>query len=467
MGDQCFSITVPNTDVTIQGGAGAVDGISFATGANVWAHAEAEMVLESKADMRLACGAVLAEAGKAGVIIGSAGSIQQSAGGGVRLYAGAGITPDTGGLGGPGGPFKVPGPAQVNAGHVAEKLNSLNDGIKGLSDVAGGIMDATDTGGSAFKKAKAAFDIAKGVWDTTKATGAHQTEGEGGEKETAGWAKAIDTGMGLGEVALGLGTTMGEGGADTASSIAAAAGLVGKATGAMEAAHPMSGEALKEAKAAQKEIAEAGVAGGGIAGPVDGPRIHEVAPANIDRECGANMTAKVAGDKTTVVDGKIEYTSGASIGMKAFSKIETQSLVFEAHANIKAVMKGLAIAKVESFGVAALEGKAKFKVETWGSGKIEAKGKLDIETGGKLGIKVGGLMATTVGGSIVSRAANVAFTGKGKFRATAPNIELKGKTLITKDTEIKGKLTCGLTGTFKGKIKGKKGGSITGTVTLG
>lgn len=455
MGDQCFSLTVPNTNATICAGAGAVDGFTLTTDANAFHHAAVNSITEAGADARVVAGAVFGAVAGTGVLIGTPCTIQISAGGGIQVYAGAGISPSLGGPTGPGDAFGPSSPADFKAGEKAESLNKLNDGIKGVSDVVGGIVDWKTADGSKFKQAKAAFDMAKGGWDTGKAAGME-----------SGTADGVGTGVGMvfsygGAVAAGMS-------GDITGLVTGAADFVGKGAGLVAGASPVKGGAgLGNTTAATGPTSVAGAAGGALGAPGDGPRIHEVAPANIDRKCGANMTAKVAGEKTTAVDGKIEYTSGASIGMKAFSKVETQSLFFEAHANVAAVMKGLAVAKVESLGIVAIDGKAKFKVETLGSGTIDAKGKLDIVTAGKLSMTVGAILAMKAGGPATLHAADVGVVAKGTASIKAPTVHLRGATTVHKDTVLKGKLTCNLEGTFKGKVKGKNGGTITGTVKLG
>lgn len=441
MGGQCFSIAVPNTDVTIQGGSGAVEGISLTTGQNVFTFSGVDTFFESGSDMKLASTGLLGAAGSTGVVVGTPATIQASAGGAVQLYAGAGITPDIGGPGGPGEAFGPSEPAEVTAGETADALTRFNDGLKAVGDLAGATLDmhsGLQAGGGegALNVAKGAFGYLKGAWDLGNAAA---PTGEAGAP--------IGTGMTVGESALGTAEgIMNIASGDVAGGVANLAGAASKLAGLGGGGSPMSGDALAEAKAAQQAIADNAAQGGHMAGAVDGPRIHEVAPANIDRECGANMTAKVAGDKTTDVDGKIEYKSGASISMKAFSKVETSSLNFEAYANVGATMKGLASAKVESLGQAVMEGKAKFKVATMAGGTIEAS-KLKIE----------GKATTTIESPVID-------IGSGKLTIDSETT-IKKKTTIKGVTAIKNKLTVHKKTEIKNKLKVAKkiqaGGNIT------
>lgn len=451
MGGQCFEITVPNTNVTLSAGAGAVDGITFTTDANAFHHAAINSITEAGADARIVAGAVFGAVAESGVLIGTPCTIQASAGGGVQIYAGAGISPSLGGPSGPGDAFGPSSPASFAAGDRAESLNSFNDGMKGVGSMLDAGLSLKNPEGR-LQQAKAAYDLAKGGWDTAKATGAENstldTVGQVGDLVFAG----INVGKADNNVEYAL----------------EAVNYVATLAGAANSLEPNRGGAgLGNETAPTAAGTAAGAAGGTLGAPGDGPRIHQVAPANIDRKCGADMTALVSGKKTTKVDGSIEYQSGSKIEMKAFSKIETQSLFFEAHANVIATMRGLAQAKVESLGKAVLDGKASVTVSSLGKGKVEAKGKLDIATNGVLDMGAKGVMKIHSGGAMTLSAPEVDVNGKTGITATAPKIELKGKTKITKDTEIVGNLKAKAKGTFTGKITGKKGGSIKGTVTLG
>jgi hypothetical protein len=420
-GDQSFCLTVPNANCTISAGAGAVDGFTMTTDANAFQHAAINSIIEAGADARVVAGAVFGAVAGTGVLIGTPCTIQASAGGGIQIYAGAGISPDLGGPTGPGEAFGPSEPAAFEAGERAESLNKLNDGIKAVSDVVGAGMDAAEAE-TAFEAFKAGYDMAKGGWEAAQALGAPEVS------------------FGESDLAMsGVGMFVAAAGGDTTDFVTAAADFVGKGMGAASKANPARGGAgLGNTTAATGPTSVAGAAGGALGAPGDGPRIHEVAPANIDRKCGADMTALVAGKKETKVDGKIEYTSGASITMKAFTKVETQSLFFEAHANVTAVMKGLAQAKVESMGKVLVEGKAKFKVATMGSGTIDATGKLDVKTKGKMTLDAGGVLAMKAGGAATLHAANVGVVGKSKVALKAPNIELNGATKISKTLEVQG-----------------------------
>lgn len=443
MGDQCFSIQVPNTNVTIQGGAGAVAGVSITTDENEFFHAGVEMILESASDMRCASTGAFGAAATGGILIGTPATIQHSAGGGIQIYAGAGITPSIGSANGPGAGFGASAPAQVNAGARADSLNAFNDFVKAGSDVAGAVMSyqgATD----AIGKASAVFSGAKGAWDATKAA-------TGTKNDTVDTIFAAG-GMGFGAVnaanALGNGDNVGA----ATGAIGWVAGLATFVAGEEQKSNAAKakaayGEALSKAEAARAARSELGGKGGSLGPPADGPRIHEVAPANIDRECGADMTAKVGGDKTATVDGSITYKSGNSISMKAFSAISTSSLTFSAHANVSASMKGLATAKVESFGSASLDGKAKFSVSSKGAGSISAP-KIDIKTS-KLTVTSS---QTKIGPGKVD-------IGPGPVTIDSvttinKKTEIKGILQVAKKTEIKGALHVNNRILAKGEIKG-------------
>ncbi len=320
MGDQCFSLSVPNTNVTFSAGAGAVDGLSFSTDANEFHWAGVNSIIEANADARVVSNAVLGLAASSGVLIGTPCTIQATAGGAVQIYAGAGLTPSLGGPSGPGAAFGPSEPAEFEAGERAESLNRINDGIKGVSDMVGAAMDFHE--GHGFEAAKAAYEFAKGGWDTAKALGA-----ESGGAETG--FKGGDLVMSFaGATAAGMS-------GDMAGFVAGAADFLGKGASAMAGASPHAGAPAGNPTPATGPTSVAGAAGGAMGAPGDGSaRIHEVAPANIDRKCGGNMTAQVAGKKETKVDGNIEVQSGG--------KIETQSLFFEAHANVTAAVTGLA-----------------------------------------------------------------------------------------------------------------------------
>ncbi|MCC6877104.1 MAG: hypothetical protein IT378_22560 [Sandaracinaceae bacterium] len=429
--------------MTISAGAGAVPGMSFTTDANEFHHAGADVIVEAAVDMRLVSGSVLGAVAASGVLIGTPASIQASAGGGIQLFAGAGIAPSLGSASGPGAPFGPSQPAAVNAGSTAESLNRLNDGIKGASDVVGGAMDLASAEG-AFDRAKAAFDMAKGGWDVAKAGGA--------ESSTA------DTAFAIGGMAFGSAGAVKSGFLDETpdftnfiTGTAAVTGqIMGMGTAGDQAARmKAAGDALGAAGAGGQATSSTGAAGGSLGAPSEGARIYEVAPASIDREAGTNMTCKVGGKKTALVDGKIEYTSGASIEMKAFSKVETSSLFFEAHANIAAAMKGLATAKVESFGSVTVEGKAKFKVASMGKGDIEAS-KINIKAKATLDVTSAKITIGSGPLTINSATTITSHVNMKKIVKIGGNFYLEGK------AQIKGQVDVNAAINAKGDIKGNQ-----------
>ncbi|MBZ0115725.1 MAG: hypothetical protein K8H88_01930, partial [Sandaracinaceae bacterium] len=162
-----------------------------------------------------------------------------------------------------------------------------------------------------------------------------------------------------------------------------------------------------------------------------------------------NMTCKVGGKKTALVDGKIEYTSGASIEMKAFSKVETSSLFFEAHANIAAAMKGLATAKVESFGSVTVEGKAKFKVASMGKGDIEAS-KINIKAKATLDVTSAKITIGSGPLTINSATTITSHVNMKKIVKIGGNFYLEGK------AQIKGQVDVNAAINAKGDIKGNQ-----------
>lgn len=433
-GDQCFSLTVPNANCTISAGAGAVDGFTMTTDANAFHHAAVNSIIEAGADARVVAGAVFGAVAGDGILIGTPCTIQASAGGGVQIYAGAGISPSLGGPTGPGDAFGPSEPAAFEAGAKADSLNALNDGIKGVSDVVGAGMDMAGASNN-FERVKAGYELAKGGWDTAKALGASS----GGADNTF---KGGDLVMSYaGAVAAGMS-------GDITGLVTGAADFIGKGASAAAGASPARGGAgLGNTTAATGPSCVDGAAGGALGAPGDGPRIHEVAPANIDRKCGADMTALVAGNKETKVDGKIEYTSGASISMKAFTKVETQSLFFEAHANVTAAMKGLAQAKVESMGKALLDGKASVTVSSMAKAKIEApkvtiaaKASLDVSSAR---ITIGEGQLTVNSPTTITKVVNM-----------QKLVKVGGNFYLEKNANIKGKVDVKETVKANGEIKG-------------
>lgn len=427
--EQGFSLIVPNTNSTITAGAGAAEGICLTSDANHFLHAGAEIIVESVSDMRFATTGAFGAAATAGVLIGTPATIQASAGGGVQIYAGAGITPSIGSPNGPGAGFGASGAPKTGAGERAKAMNRFNDAVKGASDVAGAVMSfqgATD----AIGQAGAVLSGAKGAWDATKAvTGASSSEAD----MIFGVA-----GIGMGAVGAGNSLLSGDNVGATTGAIGFVTGLATLAAGEQQKSNAAGvqaayGEALAEAEAARAARTDAGGAGGSLGPPADGPRIHEVAPANIDRECGGDMTALVGGDKKSTVDGSVSYVAGNSISMKAFSAVSTSSLTFSAHANVSASMKGLATAKVESFGAATLDGKAKFTVSSKGSGTVSAP-KLAIKGTGTLTLT--SPSATIDGGNLTIDS----LTTVKKQVIMQKNVRIGMKLQVGEGAEIKKKL---------------------------
>ncbi len=427
---QHFAIHVPQDNAKIWGGAGDVSGIGMTTDSTVFTQSGADTAFEARSDMKLACLGLLAAGGTTGVVVASPATIQATAGAAVQIYAGAGQTPPVGAPGAPGGSFGPSAPAEVHAGERAEALNRINDGIKAAGDLADIALGVGELGeGNDLQQMAGGLATSLGVITGAVELGqaiagpSEGGEGHGGGEGGGGGESAM---KGIGIATTGLKAVAAFANKDWVGGTASALGAAASAAGFAGGGAPMSGAAIADAKAAQAAAMATANKAGMMSGAVDGPRIHMVAPANIDRECGADMTAKVAGKKETKVDGKIEYTSGASVGIKAFTKIETSSLVFEASANVSATMKGLASAKVESLGQAVLEGKAKFKVETMASGTVAAS-KLTIE--GKATTKIESPKITIGNGTL----------------------EIESTTKVTKDTTLEQKLEVGGESTFKSK----------------
>jgi hypothetical protein len=382
---QCFSLSVPNTNVSINAGAGPVDGMSFTTDANSFHHANVNAIHEADADLRAVCGKVLGAIGNTGVILGSPCTIQVTAGGAIQVYAGAGLTADIGDASGPGDAFGPSSPASFSAGERAASMNRINDFIGAAGSVAGGVFDMMGATNN-LERAAAALAIAKGGWDATKAATGYTPPKDGG-------VATGESAAGYTEAALGVAVGIGQG--DYPGIISSLAkGIAKKAEGSAANAGAPTGNPTP----ATGPTCVDGAAGGALGAPGDSSaRIHEVAPANIDRKCGKDMTAEVAGNKKTTVDGKIDYMSGASITIKAFNKISTQSLFFDATGLVAAKMTGYAKASVESFGKATLSGKYKVEVKSMVSGKVEAK-KLEIK--GKATMDITSPKITMGGGTV-------------------------------------------------------------------
>lgn len=428
---QTFSLTVPNTMSVMTFGSGPVDGISFTTDQNAFHHAKNNAIHESKSmDMRLVCSKVLGACAGTGVIIGTPCTIQVTAGGAVQVYAGAGLSPSIGSATGPGDAFGPSEPASFSAGERAALANRVNDVIGGLGSVAGGVMDFMSAG-SNLEKAAAGFGALKGAWDAGKAA-------LGVKKGESGFVDGADGTVGAyGDAGLGL--AVGIATSDPVGIISSIAKAGGKALegGVASNAGPPAGNPTP----ATGPSCTPGAAGGAMGAPGDGSaRIHEVAPANIDRKCGRDMTAAVAGNKKTDVDGKIDYTSGASISFKAFNKISNQSLFFDATGLVAAKMTGYAKASVESFGKATLSGKYKVEVKTWGKGKVEAGALLEIKAKGKIGMEAGGVLNMKATGAATLHAADVGIVGKGQVSIKAPTVHLRGDTVIHKTLSVKQKV---------------------------
>jgi hypothetical protein len=348
---QCFNLLVPAFNCSITAGDGATPGLVCTTDANEYHKCEGNISLEAVGDVTIQSeGGVLTAVAGSGVILGTPSILWGTAGGDVKLVAGAAMSPSLGDAGCPGSPGLPPEPPKITAGEKAESRNALTDGILAGGDVVGGIADLA-TGDGLMDKISGAFDVAKGGWGIAKATGAVNPE------ENGGWQQAVDVGLSAVDVAF-------EGaGWDVALDALADAVAPGEGGGGSGAS-----------------------AGAGQSAGAGASKIIEIAPTAIERSTNGPMLARVGGKKEALVDGPISYKSGAKIEMKAFSKVETTSILFEAQACAIAIMKGLAISKVESLGLAKLEGKIFFDISSGAKGSIESTA-INIEAKAKCTVK--------------------------------------------------------------------------------
>lgn len=401
----------PTADSYLALGDGPACGVSMTTGSgslftysNVDTNvdADASLWLQSSADGGFVC--------DAGVTIGTPAGIKTSAGGKVDIWAGAAVSPNVGGPNGPAGPPAAPTPPCGGTEAAVNRANALNSAVKGASDLYSGVRGAMSGDASTLERVADGWDAAKGAWDLAKSgqdAGLYDMEGALGKRTIDG----VEGAMGVVDQVL-----------------AVAKGDVPNVVGGLQ-----SGSKLLDAIAGEQGAdGSGGGAAGGAGGHSGGASIEARAPAGIKKLTDNNMEA--------FVGKKIEYKAGTNIVMNAANKVETCSMVFEAHANIAATMKGLARAKVESLGKAVIDGKAKFSVSTAGTGKIETGSTLDVQSKGPMNLKGTGGVNIDGNGRVHARATSIELLGKSNAKIDSPDTQITGNVVIDKDLEVKGKI---------------------------
>jgi hypothetical protein len=389
-------------------GDGPASGISLTTGGgNVFTYSDvntnidvnASLWLQSNADGGLVC--------DAGVTIGTPAGIKAAAGEKIDIWAGAATAPNVGGPNGPAGPPTAPTPPCGGTEAAVNRSNALNSAVKGASDIYSGVTGAMGAD-NALEAAEGVWDAVKGTWDLAKSghdAGAYDMEGALGKRTIDG----IEGGMGVVDQVL-----------------AVAKGDVPNVVGAMQ-----SGSKLLNAIAGEQGAdGSGGGAGSGAGGHGGSTMIEMRAPAGIKKLTDNNMEA--------FVGKKVEYKAGTNIVMNAANKVETCSMVFEAHANIAAAMKGLARAKVESLGKVVIDGKCKFKVETAGTGEIKAGPELTIKCGAIMKIQAAGVIDMKGDASVDIESGGGITLKAPKVDVDSPQTTCKGKLTVNDVTEIKG-----------------------------
>lgn len=395
----------PALGVSLTSGGGSV---FFYSDIDTNIDANGSLWLQSNADGGIVC--------RAGVTIGTPSGIKAAAGGNVDIWAGASTQPNVGSPNGSSGPPEAPSAPCADTQTAVDRANALNSAIKGAADVVSGVQDAM-SGDSKIKRIAGAWDAAKGLWDIVKAggdAGLYDLKTSLGEHTVDG----IDGGIGVVDQLL-----------------SAAKGDIPNVVGGIQ-----SGRKLGEAIAGL--LGEDGSGGGaqsGAGGRSGGPTIEARAPGGITKLTDGEMKAFVGKD--------IKYKAGGNIAMNAMNKIETCSMVFEAHANIAATMRGLARAKVESFGKAVVDGKASFKVSTSGTGTIQAGGRLEIEGRGGVKMHSPASVLLQAGSTLTGKANQIKLFGK---------TEIDGETVIKKKTVVDDDVVITKNLEVKGEIKGLK-----------
>lgn len=409
-----------SSGVTLTAADGAV--LSYSSG-NTDLNADGHIWLQSSADAGI-CSA-------SGVKIGTPAGVLATAGGNVDLWAGAGMGPS---VPGPGAAAQVPTPPSPpceGAKTAADRINALNAGVKGIADIKGAL---SGDGG----KAKKAYEVLKGGWDIAKAM---NDCAEGSDKVIDPNAQnATDGIIGVVDGVVGLAT----------GKPVDPIGLYQAATKAIDGGSKL---ATGDAGAGGKD-GEGSSAGGGGGGHGGGGKCTIHAPAGIEKATDANMEAWAA--------GKIEYKAGSKIALNAGSKVETCSMQFEAHANVKATVRGCAQVTIESGGL----------VEILSSTLDVKAGAANVDAG-RLSVKTGRAQITSGNLKVISPIqvlGKVAIDGKTDIRgdfSVLGNGNVSGNFDIGKNVEIGCQLHVKAQARVDGKIFGKAGASITGPVKLG
>lgn len=296
-----------STGVTLTAASGSV--LSYSSG-NTDVNADGHVWIQSSADAGI-CAA-------AGVKLGTPAGVLATAGGNVDLWAGAGMGPSVPGPGAAAAAPTAPQPPCEGAKKSADRMNALNAGIKGVADIKGALQ------GDPTEKAINAYKALKGGWDVAKAANDALDDGDQFlNKDGAGMADGV-TGVVDGLLDMGSGE------------VPDVVGMLQAGKKAIDA-----GGKLAEGDAGEGgEDGEGSAAGGGKGGHGGGAKVTIHAPSGIEKATDADMLAWAA--------GKIEYKAGSKITLNAGSKVETCSMVFEAHANVAATVRGLARAALES-----------------------------------------------------------------------------------------------------------------------
>jgi len=382
-----------STGVTLTAAEGSV--LTYSSG-NTDVNADGHVWIQSSADAGI-CAA-------SGVKLGTPAGVLATAGGNVDLWAGAGMGPS---IPGPGCAAAAPAPPQPpceGAKKSADRANALNAGIKGVADIKSAATNgATDTIG----KLENAYGVLKGGWDV---------------------AKAANDALDNGDQFMGDGKPMSKQGGDVTDGVfgvvdnlmAAKNGDVPDVVGMWQSGKKAidAGFDLAEGDAGAGGKDGAGTAaGGGKGGHGGGAKITIHAPSGIEKATDADMLAWAA--------GKIEYKAGSKITMNAGSKVETCSMVFEAHANVAATVRGLARVGIESAGYIAMNAP-----------------RLAIKTG-DCDTLVAGVLDLTAGTTNIR---------SGDIDVDAASLTVKAVTTIQGKTTVKGPFALEGSGTVTGNF---------------
>lgn len=400
----------PTADSYMSLGDGPACGISLTTaGGSIFTYSDIDTNIDANASLWLQSNADGGVVCSAGVTIGTPAGIKAAAGGKVDIWAGAATNPNVGGPDGPAGPPTAPTPPCGGTEAAVNGANALNGALKGASDIYSGVSDVAENGIASIDGAIGAWEAAKGTWDLAKSghdAGIYDMEGALGKNTMDG----IEGAMGV---------------VDAVANIAK--GDIPNVVGAIQ-----SGSKLINAIAGDQGAAgSGGGASGGAGGHDGGSSIEARGPAGIKKLTDNNMEA--------FVGKKIEYKAGTNIVMNAANKVETCSMVFEAHANIAATMKGLARAKVESIGKAVVDGKVTFKIKTDGVGEIKTGGLLKITSDAATKMKAAALNIDA-GSLMHAEASDITLNGTSATTIDTPKATFTNDVEIAKNLEVKGEI---------------------------